>query len=189
MIFLLATDEESLLQTVRSRCVIFHTGDVPADRIQAYLQENLMVPDYLARPAAHFARGNLGKAAELVSSTEFRDLCDEVVRYFAKARFTEYDRMTEIIDGVAKDQDRCDQFLDLIQLYLRDVLTVKCGVDSPLFFEGDREKVAEAADALSFRSVDEITDEIFTVRERMEQNVAPDMVLEVLMALIKEKML
>ena len=68
VIMLLSTNEESLLETVRSRCVIFHTAGVEDMQVTEYLQEYLMVPDYLARPAAAFARGNIGKAAALVSS-------------------------------------------------------------------------------------------------------------------------
>ena len=189
VIILLSTDEESLLDTVRSRCVIFHTGAVDQDLIQQYLQDELMVPDYLARPAARFARGNIGKAAQLVSSTGFRELYDQVVQYFEKARFFEFDRILEIEEELAKDMPGCEQFLDLVHLYLRDILTVKCATGGDLFFADEAEKVEEAASRLSFKAVDEIHDGIFTVRERIEQNVAPDMALEVLLALIKEKML
>lgn len=186
VIMLLATDEESLLATVRSRCVIFHTECVPDQTVTEYLQEYLMVPDYLARPAAAFARGNIGKAAELVSSETFRDQYAKVAWYFKKARFMEFDEIAEFTKEMAADADTCDRYLELMQLFLRDVLTVRLSEGGSLFFGDEEETVRETARALSYKSVDTIEKQIYTVKERIEQNVAPDMLTEVLLAEIKE---
>ena len=186
VIMLLATDEESLLETVRSRCVIFHTESVPEEKVTEYLQEYMMVPDYLARPAAAFARGNIGKAAELVSSDRFRGEYSQVVRIFGKARYLEYDRIVELAQEMAADRVSCDRYLELMQLFLRDVLTVRLDSGGRLYFADEEETVEAAAKALSFKAIDTIEKEIFTVKERIEQNVAPDMATEVLLAVIKE---
>ena len=186
VIMLLSTDEESLLETVRSRCVIFHAASVPDEQVAAYLQEYLMVPDYVARPAAAFARGNLGKAAELVGSESFRDECDKIVRYFKKARYLGYNQIAEFSQEIAADPEGCDRYLELIQLFLRDVLTVQLSEERPLFFADEEETVREAAGSLSYRAVGKIENEIYKVKERIEENVAPDMATEVLLAGIKE---
>lgn len=186
VIMLLSTNEESLLETVRSRCVIFHTAGVEDEQVTEYLQEYLMVPDYLARPAAAFARGNIGKAAALVSSQEFRQSYDQVIRCFKKGRHAEYDQIVENVQEIVKNTDAVDRFLELAQLYLRDVLSVRIGEERELFFADEEEAVTKTAEALSFRDINTLEKQIFTVKERLEQNVAPDMAMEVLLAGIKE---
>ena len=190
VIVLLTTNEDSLLQTVRSRCVIFRTESASQEETARYLMEEIMVPDYLAYPAAQFARGNLGKAARLALSEKFRDIYAGVVRYFERARHLEYDQILEVEEQYAKDAETLDLLLDMIHLYLRDLLAVKTGTaEGKLFFANEEEALYKAAGSVSYKGIAEIEKQIFAVRERLEENVAPDMALEVLLTTIKEKML
>ena len=63
VIFLLTNNENSLLETIRSRCVKLDTRPLPKEQIRAYLMEHLSLPDYQADLAATFSCGNLGEAA------------------------------------------------------------------------------------------------------------------------------
>ena len=98
----------------------------------------------------------------------------------------EYDQIVENVQEIVKDADTLDRFLELAQLYLRDVLSVRIGEERELFFAEEEEAVTRTADALSFRDINTLEKQIFTVKERLEQNVAPDMAMEVLLAGIKE---
>ena len=189
VIILLATAEDHLLETVRSRCVTMRMEPVDEEKVREYLQEECMAPDYRARPAARFAQGNVGKAGELVSSDLFADCCDGVLQIFERAEHTGYDEIVRRAQEIAGDAKTCDLYLELIQILLRDVLAVKAFAgESELFYEDKREQIEALAGSLNYPAIAQIQKQIYISKERMEQNVAVDMVVEGLLSLIKEKM-
>ena len=190
VIILLATGEEDLLETVRSRCVTMRIERVDTERIQRYLQEEGMAPDYRARPAARFAQGNVGKAAELAASDTFDNCRDAVLDFFERAEHIGYDDIVSRAQELAGSAKVRDLQLELIQILLRDILTVKAfgaeGYD--LFFADRKEAVGGLAERLSYPAIAQIQRQIYISKERIEQNVAVDMVVEGLLSLIKETM-
>ena len=190
VIMLLATGEENLLETVRSRCVTMRMERVETDRVQQYLQEQCKITDYRARPAARFAQGNVGRAEQLAASDTFAGCCDEVLRYFERAEHTGYDSISARAQEIAADRRVCELYLELIQILLRDVLTVKAfgteGYD--LFFADKKETLSYLAEKLSYPAISQIQRQMFISRERIEANVAVDLVVEGLLSLIKETM-
>ena len=60
--------------------------------------------------------------------------------------------------------------------------------ESELFYEDKREQIEALAGSLNYPAIAQIQKQIYISKERMEQNVAVDMVVEGLLSLIKEKM-
>ena len=79
VIIMTATSAESLLPTILSRIVTLPVRPVPDGTIKRYLMRNLEIPDYKAEAYVAFARGSLGRAADLVTNSVFEERKNEAV--------------------------------------------------------------------------------------------------------------
>ena len=68
VIMLLTENAETLLPTIRSRCVMMKLRNIKDQLVKKYLMEQLEVPDYKADVCVAFAQGNMGKAIMLANS-------------------------------------------------------------------------------------------------------------------------
>lgn len=80
LILLLTNNIDSMLQTVRSRCVTLNMQPLRPEEIKNYLMNKDKIVDYQADIATSFSGGNLGKARELAISTEFMQMLEEVLQ-------------------------------------------------------------------------------------------------------------
>ena len=79
VIMLLTENAETLLPTIRSRCVMMKLRNIKDQLVKKYLMEQLEVPDYKADVCVAFAQGNMGKAIMLANSEYFNEIKEEVV--------------------------------------------------------------------------------------------------------------
>ena len=79
VILLTATSAETLLPTILSRLVLLPVRPVADGTIKRYLMRNLEIPDYKAEAYVAFARGSLGRAADLVTNQVFEERKNEAV--------------------------------------------------------------------------------------------------------------
>ena len=80
VIFLLTENAETLLPTIRSRCVMLKLRNIKDKLVKKYLMEQLEIPDYQANICASFAQGNMGRAIMLSSSEHFNEIKEETVQ-------------------------------------------------------------------------------------------------------------
>ena len=102
VIILLTTNEQSFLDTIRSRCVLLQLKPVPDEQVKAYLMEHLQIPDYEADICSAFAQGNIGKAIRLASSEDFNSIKGSAMRLIRNAGKME---ISEIIEYVKEVQE------------------------------------------------------------------------------------
>ncbi len=60
VIMLLTENAETLLPTIRSRCVMLKLRNIKDQLIKKYLMEQMEIPDYKADVCVAFAQGNMG---------------------------------------------------------------------------------------------------------------------------------
>ena len=80
VILLLTTNAEMFLPTILSRCVTLHIKAVPDEKIKKYLMKKYEIPDYQAEVCVAFAQGNVGKAIQLATSSDFNELKASVLQ-------------------------------------------------------------------------------------------------------------
>ena len=69
VLILLTENAETLLPTIRSRCVMLKLRNIRDQLVKKYLMEQLEIPDYKADVCVAFA-GNMGKAIALATSED-----------------------------------------------------------------------------------------------------------------------
>lgn len=187
VILLLANNADRLLPTILSRCVRLNLKAVRDQDIREYLMDKMKIPDYQADVSLKFAQGNVGKAVQLASSETFAAMKDE-----ALSLLHETDRMElyELMDAVKKISDYkndIDSFLDIVTIWLRDVLMFKATQDAnSLIFREDLSAITARARKSSYEGLEEMIQAVDRARARLKANVNFDLVLELLLLTIKE---
>lgn len=184
VILLLSASEDMLLQTVRSRCVRLSTRPLTHAEVVDYLTKEQGQPDYFASTAAAFSGGNLGKAIEYVTSTEASER-----RSKALSLIKDVDDLTLAqIQAELKDIPDRKEFLDLVTLWLRDVLMYKStGNGKKLVFKNEEHAIEVYAKTRSFEALNRATEAVFTANSQLNSNVTPEVALELLILKLKDR--
>lgn len=184
VILLLATRAEAMLQTILSRCVVLNTRPVHEDMIQDYLMRKAQVPDYRAAICASFARGNVGRAAELASNEQFDHMKSAVIGSMKHISGMETNKIVAEIKKINEEKFDVEDYLDLCFIWYRDVLLYKaCGVHGDqrhIIFKEDMTDIADAAMRYSYNDIDRIIHSIDKARSRLKANVNFELTMELM---------
>jgi len=185
VILLLATRAEAMLQTILSRCVTLNTRPVHEELIKSFLMERAKVPDYRAAICASFARGNVGRAAELASNEAFDNMKASVMNTMKKISELQINQIAAEVKRVNEEKFDVDDYLDLCFIWYRDVLLYKaCGVHGDkkhIIFKEDMMDIADAAKRYSYDKIEQIIHSIDRARSRLKANVNFDLTLELML--------
>ena len=187
IIFLLTENAESLLPTIRSRCVILKLKNIKDTLIKKYLMEELAVPDYKADICVAFAQGNMGRAIMLASSEHFNEIKEEAIELLKQINELELSKIVEALKSISKYKLEINDYLDIIATWYRDVLIYKAMKDvNGLVFSDQLEYIREQARKSSYEGIETILHSIEQAKKRLNANVNFDLVMELLLLTIKE---
>ena len=187
IIMLLTENADKLLDTIRSRCVRLNCKPVKDAVVKSYLMETLKIPDYKADLAVAFGRGNIGKAMRLASSEDFDKIREDAISIM---KYKKDIRMSELIDWMKKIAEyklEINDFLDVILVWMRDVLLFKATKDANtlIFTEEISEIKRQAADS-SYEGMETMMKAIDKAKLRLRSNVNFDLTMELLFLTIIE---
>lgn len=187
VILLLTTNSESFLPTILSRCVTLKLRPVKDSQIRSYLMEQLRIPDYQADICTAFARGNVGRARMLALSEHFGELKDHAIHLVRHMNDMELWEITEAIRRVSDYKADINDYLDLLELWYRDVLFFKATrqVDS-LIFSDEINYISLQATKISYEGLEQIIEALEKAKVRLKANVNFELTMELLLLTIKE---
>lgn len=187
VILLLCTNSEMLLETIRSRCVTLNITPLKDDQIKNYLMKKMQIPDYQASICVAFARGNLGKAKDLVNSESFNILRREATDLLKSIKREDIPTINKRIKKLGDDGVMMEDFLDYLLLWLRDVLIHKATGDTEqILFREEIRLIKEWATESTYEGLEKTLKNIALTRDRLKYNVNTEMTLELLMLGLKE---
>ena len=187
-ILLLTTNLEAMLQTIRSRCVTWTIKPVQDLELQRYLMREVQVPDYKASICAAFARGNVGRAKELAVSPEFDELKEETMQLVQHLSEKSLSDLATFAKNKADKSSNTEGFLELLQMWYRDVLLYKStGSSQNLIFGEELQHIKKAALRSSYEGLNRILNSIEEARTRLAGNVNPELTLEWLLLVCAEE--
>lgn len=187
VIFLLTENAESLLPTIRSRCVMLKLRNIKDKLIKKYLMEQMEIPDYQANICASFAQGNMGKAILLASSEHFNEIKEEVVQLLKYIGEMELPEVIQAVKRISEYKLEITDYLDLFMVWYRDVLLYKATKDvNGVIFSDQLGAVKEQARKSSYEGIEQILRAIEKAKTRLKANVNFDLVMELLLLTIKE---
>lgn len=185
---LLTTNAQALLPTIQSRCVRLDVKVVSDSQVKEYLMEHLHVPDYQAEVDTSFAQGNIGKAEAAATSEEFENLTSSALHVLKNAENMEVYELVDSVKALSQDKTRIYDYLDLFQLWFRDVLMFKATqeVDN-LIYKQEINYIKEQASNRSYEGLEKILEAVEKAKVRLQANVNFDLVMELLFLTIREK--
>ncbi len=187
VIFLLTENADSLLPTIRSRCVMLKLRNIKDKLVKKYLMEQLQIPDYQADLCAAFAQGNIGRAVMLAKSEHFNEIKEEAVQLLKYIDEMELQEIVGAIKEINKYKLEVTDYFDIITIWYRDVLLYKATKDVGGLVFGDQLKyIKQKAAKSSYEGIETILESIEKAKLRLKANVNFDLVMELLLLTMKE---
>ncbi len=188
VIMFLTSNADSLLPTIRSRCVSLDLKVVDDNLVKKYLMEHLQVPDYQAEVDASFAQGSIGKAKEAATSEEFSRMSQNALKLLKYANTMEVYELAQEIKKLSEEKHNINDYLDIFQFWFRDVLMFKATreIDN-LVFKQEINYIKEQASQRSYENLEKILEAITKTKVRLRANVNFELALELLFLTIREK--
>lgn len=187
VIFLLTENADSLLPTIRSRCVMLKLRNIKDKLVKKYLMEQMQVPDYQADLCAAFAQGNIGRAIMLAKSEHFNEIKEDAVQLMKYLDEMELQEIVAAIKEINKYKLEVADYLDIMTIWYRDVLLYKATKDVGGLVFGDQLKfIKQKAAKSSYEGLETILESIEKAKVRIKANVNFDLLMELLLLTIKE---
>jgi DNA polymerase-3 subunit delta' len=180
ILLLTAGDAEQLLPTIVSRCEVLRLRPLPVETVAGFVRAQ-GADEATARLLAHVSGGRPGQALRLLQDPAALDLrrrrLEEVPGLLAANRRGRF----AYAESLAKDKDGFRSTL-LIWLSLwRDVLLRCAGAAAPSANVDQAGAIARLAGQLSLAEARRVVEELELAVERLEKNVNPRLLAEVLL--------
>ena len=187
-IFMLLTNNvDMLLPTIQSRCVRLDVKPVSDDLVKKHLMENLHVTDYQADVDASFAQGNIGKAEAAAQSAEFENITGNALEILKKIPDMEMADLIEYVKKLTSEKDSIYDYLDLFQMWFRDVLMFKATYEvDNLIYKQEINTIKEQARVRSYEGLEKILEAIDRAKIRLRANVNFETAIQLLFLTIRE---
>lgn len=187
VIFLLTENADSLLSTIRSRCVMLKLRNIKDKLVKKYLMEQMQIPDYQAELCAAFAQGNIGRAIMLAKSEYFNEIKEDAIQLMKYIDQMELHEIASAIKQINKYKLEVTDYLDILTIWYRDVLLYKATKDvGGLVFSDQLKFIKEKAAKSSYEGIEKILSAIETAKIRIKANVNFDLLMELLLLTVKE---
>ena len=195
-IILIANGTDQLLSTIKSRAQYVQMERFPSSSIEEYLLKNSSLASALRaedkdafEAITLFCSGVIGQALSMLDDrsikdgTELKTLVTELILAFRKR--TEFSKLYSTLSSLPQTRPEFKRALEVTLCALRDVFTVKSGIDAPLLFFTDR-AFAEELTSISAKRLVRIYEIVLGALSDLDKNVLiPTLITDIALA-VKE---
>ena len=187
IIILLTENCDSLLPTIRSRCVTLTMNPVEKDKICTYLENKFQLEPEQAQIAANYCQGNIGKAIRFASSSDFIEMKNQVLKLLKNLDSMDIASIIDTIKEFSTHKNDINDYLDLMLLWYRDVLMFKVTKDANLLLYSDEYSViSEQATKRDYENIENIIAAIDKAKVRLKANVNFNVTIELMILAMKD---
>lgn len=187
IIILLTENCDSLLPTIRSRCVTLTMNPVEKDKICTYLENKFQLEPEQAQIAANYCQGNIGKAIRFASSSDFIEMKNQVLKLLKNLDSMDIASIIDTIKEFSTHKNDINYYLDLMLLWYRDVLMFKVTKDANLLLYSDEySAISEQATKRDYENIENIIAAIDKAKVRLKANVNFDVTIELMILAMKD---
>ncbi len=186
VVILLTSNLSELLTTIQSRCLTLDFRPLTTNAVEEYLKSQCQIPDYLAKASAAFAQGNLGKAMRYARSEDFIERKDSILSLLRRVEDMTVTEMLEVIKELGTRGDEVRDYIDLMELWYRDVLIFKATKNiNQLFFQEESSSISKEAARRSYEKIEEILRAFDKAKFRLKANVSFEVAMELMLMTLK----
>ena len=189
-VFLLLTvGTESMLPTIRSRCVLLSLHPISQDRIADYLSHSYALSEEDAAVMAAFAQGSIGMAKDAALGEDFSRRLSEGVRFLSRMPDMSARSCVDTAKKMAPDKSDLYGYFHIFRMWLRDVLYFKASRDADgLVFRGRMIEISRQAEQSSYEGLETCLAALDTAEARVRANVDREVTLELLFLTLLENL-
>ncbi len=185
LFILLTTRENSIPQTIVSRCQRVELSPLPYDEIEEALQTRWKVEPLRAKLLARLSVGCLGWAVNAVENEALlqqrNEWLDEWVEMLPADNDLRFVFAAKIVEKFNQNRNTLYQRLDLYAHWWRDVLLVKTGNTESIINVDREDALVKIAGEYSLGQIHGFIKRIQTAGAQLRMNANPQLVMEVLM--------
>ena len=187
VVILLTSNITALLPTIQSRCLIMEFRPLSNSIVEEFLRTQGQVPDYLAKASAAFAQGNLGKAMRYAKSEDFIETKDMILNLLRHVQDMTVNDMLENIKELGTRKDEVRDYIDLMELWYRDVLIFKATKNiNQLIFQDESTNIAKEASLRGYEQIEHIMQAFEKAKVRLKAYVNFEVTLELMLMALKD---
>jgi len=181
---LLATSEEEVLPTIRSRCRTHHLKLVSRQATEAVLTSGYGVDPERASLLARQADGRIGWAISAALdprvAEDHAEQVDDVLQLPARKLQERLEVSARLANDFSRHREEVFTWLGLMRSLWRDVLLFKAGCDDTLVNVDRIDQVRSLAAGCSLPQIAEVLRETQATVDKLERNANPRLALDVL---------
>ena len=180
VLILTADNPEQLLPTIVSRCEVLRLRLLKIGEVQKALEEKGFETNQ-SKLIAHISGGRFGYARRLLESESLLDEREERLNELQSLISASRVEKFAYADRLSKDKDSMRRVILLWLSYWRDVMLRTAQATSPLVNVDRNMEIEDIAHHLDLSSARRIVHELEGTLEKMEKNVNPRLLAEVLL--------
>ena len=183
---LLADNKEGFLPTILSRTVLLPLRPLSDTDVKEYLKSHLSIGDEQAAVFSAISQGSIGQAMEMAGSEEFAAMRRDIINKLLLLTKTSTPACLALAREleIYKDSKR---LLDMIYLWYRDLLAVKCIGNAGTILQQDfAEQLHGQAAGTNEKNIISQLDAVWQAQGQLRQNASFISVMEVLFIKLKE---
>lgn len=181
IIILLADNMNAFLPTIISRCYTINFNPLSDSVVEEYLKNDLQISEYYAKIYAALSMGKIGTAIKIASSEDFTRKMQESIQILRNSKGMENFERIEITKRISSNKNEIFDYLDVFTIWFRDVLYYKATRDNEgVVLKEERSAIKKRAEVSSYEGIQKILEAIDIARTRLNANVNPELVLELL---------
>ena len=180
VLILTADNPEQLLPTIVSRCEVLRLRPLNIEAVQKELEHRGLEIGQ-AKLIAHISGGRFGYALRLIENDSLLEKRDQrlndLLTLIPASRVEKF----AYADKLAKDKESMRQAILIWLSYWRDVMLRTAQAESPLVNMDRNLEIEDLADRMDLSSVRRVVSGLENTLEKMERNVNPRLLAEVLL--------
>jgi DNA polymerase III subunit delta' len=178
---LLTANLAGVLPTIISRCQVINFQPLAPDTIEQRLREQ-GVETATAAVAAALSGGSLGKALEMASGEQVGQVREETRQLLAGLDRLDDHTALATAEELDKRREELPRWLDLLLLWLRDLVITAEGGSPALLVNGDAERfLGDAARRYGRLALREMLAAVMAAQEQLQRNANTRLVLDVML--------
>lgn len=188
VIILTAANSNSLLETIRSRSILYNFRKNTDEEVKTCIQkikgDEMSGIDFIVS----YADGVPGKAIELVESEDFRINRDKAIEIILRLRNSKLIEIFDVYDFFEENKDNIDSLLDIMLIFYRDLLiTKKTGNENILINSDKKDIILGNVDGFEIDKLIKNIAAIEDTRRNIKQNANYQLVIEVMLMKLQEE--
>lgn len=190
VIILLTENTNLLLPTIVSRCQVFKFKDINRNEIKDFLMTNYGLDDEKAGLIAGYSNGVLNKAVNIACGRDpIIDKRKEIIEIFDKIIKADSEIIFEYENYFEEQKDNIDTIIEIMMIWVRDVLFVKNNMKNLIINKDFSEYTAVHASHMQAKDGNELISYLQNASDNIKSNVNYKLVIDNMLLKIREAFL